>query len=294
VSARPRQVALVSGKGGTGKTSLAVSLALLARPVVAADCDVDTANLGLLLPGLEGTHEPLFTGKRASIDLRLCRGCGTCEGACRFEAIRVRPETGRAFLELFFCEGCGVCARVCPNGALELYDQEAGFLTVRRSEVGPLIHASLGYAQENSGELVTRVREAALEAARARGLDLVLLDGPPGLGLPVQAALAGVDLALAVTEPSVAGEHDLARLLELTARLGVPTAVVLNKADLCSEVAERIAAAAERAGAHLAGEIPFDSAVPLALARGEPPLVVPAVAESVGRLLARVRERLGG
>jgi MinD superfamily P-loop ATPase len=286
-----KQVTVISGKGGTGKTSLVASLARLAAPLVTADCDVDAANLALLLPGLDGVHAPFYSGRQASIDPRLCQGCGLCQQACRFRAVAVEGA-GPARLNPFACEGCGACVLVCPEQALELVEKLVGVWTVRPAETGPLVHAMLGVAQDNSGKLVSRVREEAARAARAEGLELVLIDGPPGIGCPVQAAVGGVDLVLAVTEPTSSGEHDLSRVLDLARQSRIPAAVVINKADLDPQARQRIESLAAEAGAPVLGRLPFDREVPLALARGELPLAVPAMAGRIERIWAAVQDLL--
>lgn len=287
----PRQIAVVSGKGGTGKTSLCASLARLGRPLVAADCDVDAANMALLLMGLDGVHMPFFTGRRASVDLRRCQRCGTCAETCRFDAVAL-GESGLPRLDPFVCEGCGACTLTCPSGALYLHENQAGVWTVRPTDTGPLVHALLGVAQDNSGTLVTQVRQEAQRVARAEGLDLVLLDGPPGIGSPVLATVEGVDLVLVVTEPTPSGSHDLIRILDLAAEAGTAAAVVINKADLDPDVCQSIEELSDEAGVPVVGQLPFEAEVPRALARGELPLSVPVMQPLLQQLWERVSEIL--
>lgn len=290
-----KQVTVISGKGGTGKTSLVASMAHLGQPMVTADCDVDAANLALLLPGLDGAHEPFYSGRRVTVDLRRCEGCGTCEATCRFDAIHLTTGTPpRAHTDPFVCEGCGACTLVCPVNALEYYDNLVGTWTVRKAATGPLVHAMLGVAQDNSGLLVTRVRDQATQVAQSAGLDLVLLDGPPGIGSPVQESVRGVDLVLAVSEPTSSGEHDLVRVLDLAKRMGVPAAVVINKTDLAPDISLRIDAMAQDADVPVLGRLPFDPEVPRALARGALPMGVPGLAPEVARIWGRVRQVLVG
>ncbi len=270
-----KQLVVISGKGGTGKTSVVACLAHLAAegdaPVVLADCDVDASNLGLLLAGEDHLVEPFEAGRRAVIDPELCIACGDCEEACRFDAITV-AEAARA--DELRCEGCGACAVVCPSQAVSFRPNLAGHWMERHTAVGTLVHAELGPAQDNSGKLVAQVRSAAREAAQRDGAPLVIVDGPPGIGCPVHAALTGCDLALVVTEPTPSGEHDLARVLDLAGHFEVPVAVLINKADLSPGFVARIAQLARDRGAAVVGRLPFDREVPRLLARGEVPLRV--------------------
>ncbi len=192
-----KQIVVISGKGGTGKTVITASLAALARSKVMADCDVDAADLHLLLnPKIKEKHE-FRSGKTAIIDKKLCQQCGKCIAACRFNAISedftVDPVS---------CEGCGFCSHICPAEAIEMRENISGEWFISDTRFGPLVHARLGIAEENSGKLVTLVRQKAKESAENRGLDWVIIDGAPGIGCPVIASLSGVDCALVVTEPT--------------------------------------------------------------------------------------------
>ncbi len=291
MSAKVRQVAVISGKGGTGKTSLVASLAGLAQPLVLADCDVDASNLALLLGGLDGAHEPLHDGQAIAVDLRYCRASGRCAEVCRFEAVAPGAD-GRALINPFFCVGCGACVLVCPEGALELHANQVGVWTVRPTPQGPLIHAALGIAQENSLGLVRQVRQRARAVAAAQGLDLILLDGPPGIDAPVQATVEGVDLLLVVAEATPSGVHDLTRVLELSGQRKLSAAVVINKADLDAAAADTIEELARRQGAAVLARLPFDADVPRALARGEPPLQIPAMAPRLQQLWTEIKALL--
>lgn len=278
-----KQLVVISGKGGTGKTSLVASLARVAAehvPLVMVDCDVDAANLALLFPGDDTLAEPFLAGRRAVIDELACSGCGECVESCRFSAIALGPDDVAA-PDLLKCEGCGVCAQVCPEDAVDFIENRAGTWFRRPTDAGELVHARLGIAQDNSGKLVAHVRQVARDVAAERGAELILIDGPPGIGCPVHAALTGGDLALIVTEPTPSGEHDLVRTLELTTHFEMSAAVLVNKADLSPEVTERIRALTERAGAAWLGTLPFDPEIPHALARGELPLAVPSIKERI-------------
>ena len=283
-----KQLVVISGKGGTGKTSIVASLAQLAAsegPVTLADCDVDAANLALLLPGEDVRTEAFWSGQRAQIDADRCTLCGLCVEECRASAIRVE---GFAAVDPLACEGCGVCALVCPFEAVSFAGNRAGRWMERRTAFGPLIHAALGIAQDNSGKLVARVRAEARAVSDRDGIDLILVDGPPGVGCPVHASLTGCDLALVVTEPTPSGEHDLERVLTLLDQFGVPASVLVNKHDLSPEFAARIEALATRAGAQLVGKLPFDPEVPRVLARRELPLAVEAVAAPLAEAWHRI------
>ncbi len=274
-----KQLVVVSGKGGTGKTSVVASLAHVAagqsRRVVTADCDVEASNLAILLPGEERTVEPFISGRRALVDADLCIGCCECVQHCRFEAIAVY-ET--AHVDALACEGCGVCALVCADGAIDYKSNKAGRLMESSTRLGPLVHAQLGAAQDRSGKLVAEVRTRAKEVAIRDEIELILIDGPPGIGCPVHAALTGCNLVLVVTEPTPSGEHDLRRVLELVAHFRMRAAVLINKHDLAPEIARRIEELAGRKGARVVGKIPFDRTIPQALARGKLPMEIESFA----------------
>ncbi len=266
-----RRLALFSGKGGTGKTSLTAAFTRLAGEVVAVDCDVDAANLALLLPGADAPSTDFLSGERAVVDPDLCISCGRCLGVCRFDALGFDAR-GLVVSDPLKCEGCHACTYTCPTEALYMRDNLAGTWAIRRLKRGWLVHATLGVAQDNSGKLVARVRQKADALARAQGLDTVLIDGPPGIGCPVHAAMGQVHRILAVTEPTPSGEHDLVRLLDTAAHFGVPAMVAINKHDLAPDQTEHIEALCAERGVEVAGRVPFDPMVPRALARGELPL----------------------
>jgi MinD superfamily P-loop ATPase len=299
-----RQLVVLSGKGGTGKTSFTAALAQLAPSVVVADADVDAPNLHLLLRTRgERRPEREFTGGlHLEVDRGLCSACGVCVEACRFGAIEL-VEDGVAWLariDPFACEGCAFCARVCLTRAITTSRRTAGTIHVSETEFGPLVHARLRVAEENSGRLVSEVRRLAVEVAREDGRELVLVDGPPGVGCPTIASLTGADAVLLVTEPTVAGIADLERVIEVVAHFRVPAAVVLNKADLwppAEESARSLCAAREVA---FLGCVPYDPAFHAAARAGRtvvevgsPPLVgrMLALWEDVNAFLAAAGER---
>ncbi len=285
-----KTLAFISGKGGTGKTSLAAAFARLAAPVAVADCDVDAANLALLLPGDVEREDAFVGGVRAEIDPARCTACGLCDEACRFDAVQ---ETATGFeVRALACEGCGVCHLVCEFDAVRLYDNQAGTVQILRSPTGPLVRGELRAAQSNSGKLVARVRELAREQVEAHGLDLLLLDGPPGIGCPVHATLTGVDLAVAVTEPTPSGEHDLERIVELLRHFEIPGLVIINKADLAPTRTAALCDTVASWGLEMAGELPFVEGIPRELARGGTPLAVPQLREALERIWALILQRL--
>lgn len=269
-----KQLVLLSGKGGTGKTSLAAAFAHLAHEgpaaltAVLADADVDAANLELVLhPSRIETHD--FTGGAvAVIEPQLCQLCGTCVQVCRFDAVIPGNETFT--IDPIACDGCAACVYQCPEEAIRMEPQKAGRWYRSESRYGQLFHADLFPAQENSGKLVTLVKQNARLLALDTDCQVVIVDGPPGIGCPVIAAAAGADLALVVTEPSVAGIHDLRRALETTAHFRIPALVLINKADIYPEGSEQIEAMCAEMGVEIIGSIPFDPAVTTAMINGEP------------------------
>ncbi len=283
-----KQISIISGKGGTGKTTVAAGLALIAKPVVAADCDVDASNLALLLEGSDGQEEPFFAGRRAQVNAELCTACGICASMCRFDAIRLDAESF-AQVDPLSCEGCGVCQLVCEEAAVTMQTNQAGVWMIRESAAGPLIHARLGVAQDNSGKLVAKVRELARAEAERRELELVIIDGPPGVGCPVHAAVTGTDLMLAVTEPTPSGVHDLERILRLAHLFQMRSMILINKSDLSSAYVSRIHELARRTDAPVVGQLPFDPQVPRLLARGESPLFIPSFAAELGAAWHQIR-----
>ncbi len=263
---RVQQIAVVSGKGGTGKTSLVACFAALSHSSVLADCDVDAADLHLLTePGVM-RREPFAGGKRARIKADQCTACGRCAELCRFDAVRF-DDAGDGFSNKTFrvdpiaCEGCGVCAWYCSEGAIEFLPAVNGEWFISETRFGPMVHAKLGIAEENSGKLVSLVRAEARQLAEDRALNLVLIDGSPGIGCPVIASITGADLILVVTEPTLSGLHDLERVTDLALHFGIPAMVCINKWDLNPRMADDIEARALDRGLELAGRVRYDRAV---------------------------------
>jgi MinD superfamily P-loop ATPase len=271
---RFKEITVISGKGGSGKTTVVSSLAMLADNKVLADNDVDAADLHLLLkPTVRQAHD-FVGGDKASIDPQRCIGCAKCAEACHFAAIRpaeANPSSQRATFQVdpLACEGCGLCQMLCPVEAVTMAPNVVGTWYVSETPYGPLAHARLGIAEENSGRLVTRVRRTAAELAQAEGSDYILGDGPPGTGCPVIASLSGADSILIVTEPTVSGVHDMERVLELADHFDIPALIVINKADLHAGQAERIETIAQQRNARVIARIPFDRHVNDALLAGK-------------------------
>ncbi len=264
---RIQEIVIISGKGGTGKTSITAAFATIAGAVIVADCDVDAADLHLILdPEIRRRYE-FSGGKQARIDPEGCIACSTCQGYCRFGAVHMKMlDTEGAMRPVFevdpvACEGCGVCAWFCPESAIALEEVVNGEWFVSDTRVGTMVHARLGIAEENSGKLVSVVRDAARKEAAASGCPLILVDGSPGVGCPVIASITGASLAVAVCEPTCSGLHDLRRVAELARHFAIPLAVVINKWDINAGVTGEILAFCASEGLHMAGRIPYDDAV---------------------------------
>lgn len=259
-----KEVVILSGKGGTGKTSIVGSFAALAQSKVLADCDVDAADLHLLLnPSIKEEHE-FWSGQVAFIDEEKCTRCGLCQDVCHFEAIRdfkVDPIS---------CEGCAFCYHICPDEAITMKESLSGRWFIADTKYGPLVHARLGIAQENSGKLVALVRQQAKQIAEKRRLDYIISDGPPGIGCPVISSLSGANLALLITEPTLSGIHDLERVLGVCQHFGVPALVCINKYDINEENTRRIEEYCYTQGIEMVSRIPFDNVVTEALVHGLP------------------------
>ena len=263
---KPRELVVISGKGGTGKTSIVASFAALAEKTVLADCDVDAADLYLILEPTTVKREKFSGGSRARIRSGHCTACGKCEEICRFDAIYFDgPGNGRVDktyrVDPIACEGCGVCAWYCTENAIDFGPVINGEWFISDTRCGPMVHAKLGVAEENSGKLVSLVRTQAKRIAEDHNLDFVLIDGAPGIGCPVIASITGADLVLVVTEPTLSGLHDLQRVADLTKHFGIETFVCINKWDLNEDIASQIETQALHRGLKLAGKVRYDRAV---------------------------------
>jgi len=264
-----KQLVIISGKGGTGKTILSASFAVLARNKVMVDCDVDAANLHLLLnPEIRERH--LFSaGHKARLDQEKCTGCGECLEVCRFLAIEQDNED-RVVIDPIFCEGCGVCSHICPVEAINMEKNISGDWYVSRTKYGPFVHARLGIGEENSGKLVTEVRKKAKEIGESNHSDYVIIDGPPGIGCPVIASLSGTDLALVVTEPTISGIHDMERDIQMAQHFKTKVACCINKFDLNLAFSDRIEEWCGENSIPLVGKIPYDEVVTKSVVEGIP------------------------
>jgi MinD superfamily P-loop ATPase len=259
-----KELIVISGKGGTGKTSLMAAFAALSREKVLCDADVDAADLHLVMAPEVIREEPFVSGHKAVIRRDDCTRCGLCRELCRWDAVR-----GDFTVDEIACEGCGVCVTLCPEAAIDFPDSTCGQWFVSETRFGPMVHARLGIAEENSGKLVSLVRREARELARERGLELILTDGPPGIGCPVIAAIGAADAVLVVAEPSVSGIHDMERVVQLAEHFRVPAMLCINKHDISIRNSLAIEEYARQRGLKCIGRVPYDPAVTRAMVQGQ-------------------------
>jgi len=251
-----KQIVVISGKGGTGKTVITGAFAALAKNKVMADCDVDAADLHLLLqPNIKERHE-FKSGQTAIIDKKICQQCGKCIVTCRFNAI-----SQDFVVDPISCEGCAFCSYICPFQAIRMEESISGEWFISETRFGPMVHAKLGIAEENSGKLVALVRKQAKELAEKNNCEWVIIDGAPGIGCPVIASLSGIDCALVVTEPTLSGLHDAIRVIDVAKHFGVTVKLVINKYDLNIEMSEKIEKYCDKNDISLIGKIGFDKSV---------------------------------
>jgi len=274
-----KEVVVLSGKGGTGKTTIAASFAALAESKVLVDCDVDAADLYLLLEPQIKQENEFWSGQVAVINKEKCTECGLCQEVCRFGAIE------DYLVDKISCEGCGLCSQVCPVDAVTMQPCMAGHWFISDTRYGTLVHARLGIAEENSGKLVALVRNNAKLIAEKQNLDYIISDGPPGIGCPVIASLSGASLALLVTEPTLSGIHDLERVIAVCRHFGIPTLVCINKYDINEENSYRIENYCYQQGIELAAKIPFDNVVTQAIVSG-----IPVVEYSSNKVTQQIKE----
>ena len=259
-----KEVAVVSGKGGTGKTTLTASFAALAGRIVVADCDVDAPDLHLLLDPQLISEQEFRGSKLAVIDKARCTECRVCQEACRYGAIsslKVDPV---------LCEGCGVCSYVCPEDAVSLIERVSGYAYTSKTRFGPMSHAKLNAGEANSGKLVALVRKNARQLAEKENCSMILIDGPPGIGCPVIASLTGVDVAVMITEPTMSGIHDLGRALGVVNHFGAKPLVIINVYDINTKNTENIVDLCGQNNVDVMGKIPFDPTVTEAMVAGKP------------------------
>ena len=259
-----KQIVVISGKGGTGKTIVTGAFAALAKNKVMVDCDVDAADLHLLLaPDIKERHD-FRSGLSAFIDKDKCIECGKCRDICRFRAI---PND--FVIDSVACEGCAFCSYICPVNAIEMKENLAGQWFISDTRFGPMVHAKLGIAEENSGKLVSLVRKQAKELAEKNHCDWVLVDGAPGTGCPVIASLSGIDYAVVVTEPTLSGLHDALRVIEVTKHFNVSSKLIINKYDLNTDMSDKIEKHCNENGIELIGRISFNKSVVSAMVEGK-------------------------
>lgn len=260
-----KQIVVISGKGGTGKTSIVASFAACASGrAVIADCDVDAPDLHIILNPVRRERREFFGIRKALIDRERCTECFACVEHCRFDAIK-NFEVDRSA-----CEGCGVCTLVCPSNAANMVEHLSGYAYISDTRYGPLVHAEMFPGEEASGKLVTMVREMARNLAESLKMDMVLIDGSPGIGCPVIASLSGADMALVVTEPTVSGVHDLDRILDVVEHFRIRAMVCINRYDINEGISENIERACAGRGIEMIGRIPFDTNVITAMIQRVP------------------------
>jgi MinD superfamily P-loop ATPase len=252
---KPYEIVVLSGKGGTGKTSITAAFASFAENAVFADCDVDAANLHLVLSPDTYKSEYIASGAKARINPENCTACGLCTDLCRFNAIHI--INNKYAVDEFACEGCGLCAIVCLSDAIRIEKYEKNQLFLSTCRFGPMIHGKLGIAEENSGKLVSKIRQHAQTIARENKANYILIDGPPGIGCPAISSVTGTDLVIAVTEPTLSGWHDLQRLIEMIESFQTALLVIINKYDLNSDMANTIETNLKMKDIPVADKIPF-------------------------------------
>ena len=280
-----KQITIISGKGGTGKTVITASFAALAKNASFADCDVDAADLHLLLePKIKERHE-FRSGLTAFINKELCTQCGKCREVCRCDVV-----SDDFNIDDIFCEGCAFCSFICPAGAIEMREEVCGEWFISGTRFGPLVHAKLGVAKENSGKLVSLVRQKAKEIAQRQGHKWIVIDGSPGIGCPVIASISGVDYALIVTEPTLSGLHDADRVIKVAKHFNVPAKLIVNKYDLNKNVTRQIEEYCKQHSIELIGKIPFDKSVVEALVKGK--TIIEYADNEVTKSIVNIWERL--
>ncbi|MBP7204917.1 MAG: ATP-binding protein [Candidatus Cloacimonetes bacterium] len=263
-----KEIVIISGKGGTGKTSVAAALAFIVPKAVMADCDVDAADLHLILKPEIRTSEDFYSGVKAEIDPGMCIGCWECERVCRFNAISHASSIYK--VNPLDCEGCGYCNQICPAQAISLPQQMVGQCFVSDTRFGcRLVHAKLGIGADNSGKLVAKVKKEAKQEALRTGMDYILVDGSPGIGCPVISSLSGADFVILVTEPTLSGLSDLQRVWQLTAQFNIPAGCLINKADLNPQITAQIKDFLDQQGIRHLDDLPYDEDFSRAITLGQ-------------------------
>jgi len=253
------EIAVISGKGGTGKSSISAAFATLSEKVVLADCDVDAANLYIIFNPTHEEEQVYLSGQKAVLDEDLCQNCGLCMDYCRFDAISM--VDGKIVISETSCDGCKLCSRICPSQAISMVDEDRSRMYAGTFRNGKMVYGRLAPGEENSGKLVSMVRDKAKLIAKEHRLDTVIIDGPPGIGCAVIASITGTDHVLIVTEPTISGLHDLKRTMEITSKFNLKTWVIINKFDLNTDLSHQIEAYCQQANISVAGKYPFDRLV---------------------------------
>lgn len=261
------EIVILSGKGGTGKTSITAAFASLAKNAVFTDCDVDATDLYLILSPNVYQHENFAGGAKAIVNTNKCTACGLCKDLCRFSAIDLKNN--EIIIDEFACEGCGLCSIACPVGAITIENYENNYIYFADCRFGPMVYGKLGIAEENSGKLVSKIRQYAKDTARTASTEYIITDGPPGIGCLVISSVTGADLVVAVTEPTLSGWHDLERLIEIIGRFKTPVKVIINKYDLNEDMANTIEKKLNDKGIEILGKIPYDESMVYALLEGK-------------------------
>ncbi len=285
-----KEIVIISGKGGTGKTSVTASLAYLAnKDVIVADCDVDAADMHLLMKPVNDRKEDFFSGVLPIIDQNKCIKCGKCANVCRWDAIPVIDN--KYIVQPIDCEGCGYCARVCPADAISMNEQNVGDWIISDVKTNTkMVHARLGIGAENSGKLVAKVKNEAKVLAEKLNKDFIIVDGSPGIGCPVVSSLSGANLVVLVTEPSVAGIHDVKRVYELVKKFGIKAGCIINKADINTDKVLEIHQFLEAEDIQLIAEIPYDDNFTKAMTMGQ--TIVEFDPDGIGRILMNSWEKI--
>jgi len=292
-----KELVVISGKGGTGKTSIVASFAAMEERKVLADCDVDAADLHLVLEPTVRHEEEFYGGNQPVVRTEDCVGCGECLERCRFDAVRMDGDrAGEATFSIdpIACEGCGVCVHVCPVDAIDFPRKKSGDWFISDTRHGTMVHAKLGVAEENSGKLVTLVRNQAKQVAKKQDAPFIIVDGAPGIGCPVIASITGADLVLVVTEPTMSGMHDLERVIELARHFDIKASVCINKCDLNEDMAEAIERSSAELGAEVIGKVAYDAAVTKAQLQKKSIVEYSdgKVAQEINRMWERIKELL--
>jgi len=273
-----KQIVIISGKGGTGKTFLTSSIAAIAKNKVVSDCDVDAADLHLMLSPVIKEKHIFKSGKVAMVDKEACTGCNQCIDVCRFDAITAINNV--VDIDPISCDGCGICERICPVNAIRMEEKVSGEWYISNTKYGTMVHAKLNIAEENSGKLISVIRKKASEIAESEERDFIIIDGSPGIGCPVISSISGTDCAIVVTEPTISGLHDAKRVIQTARHFGISTCIVINKYDINIDMSRQIESYAESEDIPLIGKIPFDREIVEAITKG-----IPVVEYSKGKIV---------